>query len=95
MRFYCIYSCLYRLFAQFLALSYVNFEGCDVISLGMRKVFKVVCQCLKLLPYKGNITGIGGTSAHLRILFILCMWYHTKQTMSKQYLLVITFKEKY
>lgn len=67
-------SCLYRLFAQFFAVSYVNFEGCDVICLGLRKVFKVVCQCLKLLPYKGNITGIGGTSCKLlQLLFVLCI----------------------
>jgi hypothetical protein len=61
-----MYSCLYRLFAQFFVLSYVNFEGCDVMCVGLRKVFKVVCQCLKFLPYKGNITGIGGASAHFR-----------------------------
>lgn len=67
-------SCLYRLFAQFFALSYVNFEGCDVICLGLRKGFKVVCHCLKLLPYKGNITGIGGTSCALKqLLFFLCI----------------------
>jgi len=30
-----------------------------------------------------------------QLLFILCVWCRTKQTMSKPYLLVITFEEKY
>ena len=66
-------SCLYRSFAQFHALSYINFEGCN-IYFGLRKVFKVVCQCLKLLPYKSNNTGIGSTSCTLpQLLSVLCI----------------------
>ena len=37
-----MYSCLYRLFAQFFALSYVNFEGCDVYVFGCEK-FSRLC----------------------------------------------------
>jgi hypothetical protein len=68
-----MYSCLYRLFAQFFALSYVNFEGCDVIC-GVEKGFQGCVPVFEVFTIQGQYYWNRRCQCTLpQLLFVLCM----------------------